>query len=141
MSKNIIVTGVKPKDDFDSRLVEKDKTLIVGTKDKSMGVVEDGSYTSLIPEANVSNKGWVKFNTSHKPLIQQWGEINITGNSTEIYDFNIPFDNSCFTVYLTHKENDTIDTMKAIPKTLATFEVSITGGIEGENISWFAIGH
>lgn len=116
-------------------------SLIIGKKDKTLALCENGIITSLMGDMLMSVNGYLDIPTSTGNFILQWGAINLEANTTVVGDFPIPFPTGCKVILGSHKSNDAPVNVMIDYISNKQFSCTISGGNLNENVQYIAIGN
>lgn len=126
-----------------------EKYLVVGEHDSKIGVVDEyGKVKELmqpIAFTHNGNNGEIKISNAFQSMYIKYGRVGISGTGDSITEHEIlydePFPNACQSLIVTQNDNDQIQGFMAKVIDNTKFRLTVTGGRQGEEISYIAIGY
>jgi len=142
-NKLIIASTSKILNVVDSNLLANDTALVIGKDDKSISIIDNGEIISLLnlPTMLMSDDGYLKLPTQQGVFIVQWGTVSVDADSVITGLFPIPFTTTPKVMIASHKNNDHPVSVSANALNSTTYEITITGGLNKENVSYIVIGN
>lgn len=126
-----------------------EKYAVIGEHDGKIGIVDEyGKVKELVPPITFNhngNNGEIEISNAFQSMYIKYGRVGIqnTGDSTTVHEivYDEPFPNVCQSLIVTQNDNEQMQGFMAKVFDNTKFILTVTGGKQGEEISYIAIGY
>lgn len=143
MKPDLIISSLVNQSPLNELSQNKNKeNVVVNKTKKSISVVEGTNSTEVIGNISKADRdGFLKISSYPNDIIFQWGRVNLNADTDAEFNFPIAFPNSPLNITASHQTNSPPVVVMADIINNNKFSISISGGLDGENVHWFAVGY